>query len=484
MTPLTLRKDILQTDAMALLIALFVAAFVIVFKFFTHLSVATTVLYMTLVLMSANVFSVKLVITVALACLAVLTIIFVVERDYLNTEAAGAYVRCIVSLSAITFLALRSKRLADTLRRNETYLVGAQRLSQVGSVGFRVDRSEMFWSAETARIFEYPLKDTPSMLKVLARTHPDDRHLAEAVFDQLSRHQPRLEVEHRLQMPDGRIKHIHMIANPLPSRNGGLEYVGAVIDVTTAKNAEAALFQSQSQLAHVTRLTSLGELAASIAHEINQPLAAIRSSGEACHRWLDRSEPNLQEVRMSLDRMISSSTRASEIIRRIRTLSRNGDPERQRESFNEIVSETLALVQFELSRGHVKLRVELAPMPVHVCADRVQLQQVILNLIINACHAMTEVDPRARLLKIRTWVHSDEAILEVRDCGVGISEEALPSLFNPFFTTKADGLGMGLAICRSIIEFHEGRIWAANNQDQGSVFWIALPTLESEFAAA
>ncbi|CAI8861842.1 sensor histidine kinase [Pseudomonas sp. IT-P294] len=484
MTPVTLRKDYLQTDAMALLIALLVASFVVVFKFFTNLSVATTVLYVTLVLMSANVFSVKLVITVALACLSVLTIIFIVERDYLNTEAVGAYVRCIVSLSAITFLAVRSKYLADTLRRNETYLVGAQRLSQVGSVGFRVDRSEMFWSAETARIFEYSLKEAPSMLKVLARTHPDDRHLVEAVFDQLSRHEPRLEVEHRLQMPDGRIKHIHMIANPLPVQHGGVEYVGAVMDVTAARKAEDALFQSQSQLAHVTRVTSLGELAASIAHEVNQPLAAIRTSGEACHRWLDRSEPDLGEVRMSLDRMISSSTRASEVIRRIRTLSRNGDPERQRESFNEIVSETLGLVQYELSRSHVKLRVELAVTPVHISADRVQLQQVILNLIINACQAMTEVDPRTRLLKIRSWVHDREAMLEVRDCGVGISAEALPSLFNPFFTTKADGLGMGLSICRSIIEFHEGRIWATSNQGEGAVFSIALPALSCEMAVA
>jgi C4-dicarboxylate-specific signal transduction histidine kinase len=281
-------------------------------------------------------------------------------------------------------------------------------------------------------------------------------------------------------MPDGRIKYIHMIAHPLPAQHNGFEYVGAVMDVTAARKSEDALFQSQSQLAHVTRVTSLGELAASIAHEVNQPLAAIRTSGEACHRWLDRSEPDLGEVRTSLDRMISSSNRASEVIRRIRTLSRNGDPERQRESFNEIVSDTLALVQYELSRNHVKLRVELAVIPVHVGADRVQLQQVILNLIINACQAMTEVDPRTRILKIRTWVHNDDAILEVRDCGTGITAEALPSLFNPFFTTKADGLGMGLSICRSIIEFHEGRIWATSNQGEGAVFSIALPALKSE----
>ncbi|MEZ1318769.1 ATP-binding protein [Pseudomonas fluorescens] len=484
MTPISLKKEYWQTDAVALLTALLVAAFVVVFKFFTNLSVATTVLYVTLVLMSANVFSVRLVITVSLSCLSVLTVIFIVERDYQSTEAIGAYVRCIVSLSAITFLALRSKHLSDVLRRNEMFLVGAQRLSRVGSVGFCVDRSEIFWSEETARIFEYPAKEKPTMLKVLARTHPDDRERVESIFDQLSRYEPRLELEHRLLMPDGRIKYIHLVAHPLPVQHNGFEYVGAVMDVTAARESKDALFQSQSQLAHVTRVTSLGELAASIAHEVNQPLAAIRTSGEACHRWLDRSEPDLGEVRTSLDRMISSSERASEVIRRIRTLSRNGDPERRRESFNEIVSDTLTLVQYEMSRNHVKLRVELGSLPASISADRVQLQQVILNLIINACQAMTEVDPRNRELKIRTWVYQGEALLEVRDSGTGISAEALPALFNPFFTTKAEGLGMGLAICRSIVEFHEGRIWATSNQGEGAVFSIALPVLDRSTVAA
>ncbi|AWY44269.1 PAS domain-containing protein [Pseudomonas putida] len=480
MTPLTLKKSYLQIDTVALLVALSVACFVVLFKFVTDLSVATTVLYVTLVLMSANVFSIRIVIVVALACLFILTVIFIVDQDYLHTEAIGAYVRCIVSLSAITFLAVRSKLLSDTLRRNEAYLEGAQRLSQVGSVGFRVGRSELFWSAEAARIFEYPPHERPTMLKILERTHPEDRHLAESIFEQASNHVPRLEVEHRLVMPDGRIKHIHLIANPLETQHDGFEYLGAVMDVTAAKEAKNALFRSQSQLAHASRVTSLGELAASIAHEVNQPLAAIRTSGEAGLRWVDRSEPDLTEIRLSLDRMISASIRASEVIRRIRTLSRNCDPERRCESFNELVSDTLGLVQYELSRSHVKLRVELDVAVTYVSADRVQLQQVILNLIINACQAMTEIDPRSRILKIRTWVHCNEAMLEIRDCGVGITAQAMESLFKPFFTTKTEGLGMGLSICRSIIEFHDGRIWATSNELGGAVFSIALPVLENQ----
>lgn len=486
MTSLSLRKDYLETDAMALLLALLVAAFVVVFKFLTHLSVATTVLYITLVLMSANVFTVKMVSTVALSCFIVLTVIFVVERDYENTEAVGAFVRCLVSLAAITFLALRSKRIADRLRRNEAYMVGAQRLSRVGSVSFKVDQSEMVWSEEAASIFEYSPRQKPTMLRILARVHPDDRHLAEAVFDQASRHEPRLEVEHRLLMPDGRIKHIHLIANPLGDGRNGFEYVGAVMDVTDTKQAREALFQSQAQLAHVSRVTSLGELASSIAHEVNQPLAAIRSSGEACYRWPDRPEPNLHEVRLSLDRMVSSSIRASEVIRRIRTLSQNVNPERKAESFNDIVSETLCLVKYELGRSEVRLRLDLDAGAAQINADRVQLQQVILNLVINACQAMNETAPVSRVLTVRTFMRHGEAVLEVRDCGMGISTQALASLFQPFFTTKTDGLGMGLSICRSIIEFHEGRIWAGNGNGgtKGAVFSIALPLMLRHEVAA
>ncbi|MFJ3485988.1 sensor histidine kinase [Pseudomonas sp. NPDC090202] len=481
---MTLTKDDLDTDAMALLLAVAVAAFVVIFKFYTQLSVATTVLYMTLVLMSANVFSVRMVWTVSLACMAVLSVIFVVDRDYLNTEATGAYIRCVVSLSAITYLAVRSKRIADALRRSQAYMTGAQRLSRVGSVGFKVDQSVIFWSEEAANIFEYPPSQAPTMLKILARVHPEDRHLAEAIFESASRHDPRLEVEHRLLMLDGRIKHIHLIANPLSGAHDGFEYVGAVMDVTDSKQAKEALCQSQAQLAHVARVTALGELATSIAHEVNQPLASIRASGEACHRWLNRAEPDLGEVRSSIDRMISSSIRAAEVIQRVRTLSRNCHPVRQPESFSDIVNETLGLVKYELSRHHVKLRLDLQAGPVLICADRVQLQQVVLNLIINACQAMSAVEPRARILTVRSRAHGSEALLEVCDRGPGIKTDVFASLFSPFFTTKAEGLGMGLSICRSIVTYHEGRIWAGAGEEGGAVFSVALPVAQQQEVAA
>lgn len=484
MSTLSVRRDHLDTDAVAWLLALSVVAFVICFKYLTNLSVATTVLYMTLVLMSANLFTTKMVTSVSLACLTVLTVIFVFERDYENTEAIGAYVRCVVSLSAITFLALRSKRISDTLRRNEAYMVGAQRLSKVGSVAFKVDQSQVVWSAEAANIFEYPTNQKPTMLKILARVHPDDRHLAEAVFERASRHEARLEVEHRLVMPDGRIKHIHLIADPLSNRHGGFEYVGAVMDITESKEAREQLLQSQVQLAHVARVTSLGELAASIAHEVNQPLAAIRSSGEACHRWLDRPEPDLHEVRLSVHRMVTSSIRASEVIQRLRSFSQNREPECRVESFTDIVSDTLALLKYDLGGRGVRVNRLLEAGDFQVFADRVQVQQVVLNLIVNACQAMADLPEQSKELTVRTFMHKGDAVLEVVDCGPGIEPSVLPLLFTPFFTTKTDGMGMGLSICRSIVDGHQGRIWAANSESKGAMFCMALPLNKHDEVAA
>ncbi|MGH8385105.1 MAG: sensor histidine kinase [Pseudomonas sp.] len=241
------------------------------------------------------------------------------------------------------------------------------------------------------------------------------------------------------------------------------------------KQTEEALCRVQAQLAHVTRVTSLGELAASIAHEVNQPLAAITSSAQACRNWLTREEPDLIEVHQSLERIIASANRASEITRRVRALSHKCDPLRRDESLNDIVSEALSLVRCELAQHQISPEIELAVFDDLVSADRVQLQQVIINLIINACQAMDAVYASQRTLLIRTWVKDNEAVLEVTDQGPGIPVDVLPQLFTPFFTTKENGLGMGLSICRSIIDFHEGRIWATRANGQGSSFLFALP---------
>lgn len=456
-------------------VGLIVVCGIVVINSETHTDWAPTILYITLLLMAVNLFSINLVISVAVMCIMLLTVIYIYNGGYDRWESTTGFFRCLTALSAITFLALRSKYAADTLRHNEAYLIGAQRLSRTGSVTFSGDNEAMSWSHELARIFEYPGGEEPTASMIMARTHPDDRYLARDVFAQAARHAPMIEVKHRLLMPDGRIKHIHLLASPQPVQKGRVEYLGAVMDVTAAKQAEEALFRAQTQLAHASRVTSLGELAASIAHEVNQPLTAITSSGEACRRWLERPVPDLNEARLSLERIISSACRASDVISRVRALSRKSDPLRQVESLNDIVSETLGLVQHELAHHKISPKVALTTANEQVNADRVQLQQVIINLLINACHAMTAVEPLDRVLSVCTRVEGDEAVLEVTDQGTGIDPAVLPSLFTPFFTTKQTGLGMGLSICRSIIDFHGGRIWVHSELGRGTMFCFALP---------
>ncbi|MHC6225138.1 sensor histidine kinase [Pseudomonas sp. X10] len=467
-------------NALGWIVGLIVAFGIVIINAETHSDLAPTILYITLLLMAANLFSINVVIAVALMCMSLLVVLFLANGGYHSWSTSTGFFRCLTALSAITFLALRSKYAADSLRHNEIYLIGAQRLSQTGSIGFRAGREEVTWSDESARIFEYPLAEQPTLSMIVQRTHPEDRSLLLTVLDKAAREESLLEVKHRLLMPDGRIKHVHMIASPLSTQHGRLEYLGALMDITASKQAEEALYRTQMQLAHVTRVTSLGELAASIAHEVNQPLAAITSSGEACRRWLDRPEPDLEEARQSLERIIASANRASEIISRVRTLSRKGDPLRQTESLNEVVRETLSLLQHELAHHKITAKVELDALDDQVNADRVQLQQVIINLVINACQAMATVKADRRLLHLRSWVEEGEVLLEITDQGRGIPAEVLPSLFNPFFTTKENGLGMGLSICRSIVDFHGGRISASSHGEQGASFLLALPQVAGE----
>jgi C4-dicarboxylate-specific signal transduction histidine kinase len=249
------------------------------------------------------------------------------------------------------------------------------------------------------------------------------------------------------------------------------------MDVTAAKRAAEELHEVQAALAHVTRVTTLGELTASIAHEVNQPLAAVVTNGEACLRWLDRKLPDLDAARRSVESVINDGNRASEVIRRVRALAKKTDPQMAPLDINDVVNEVIALVQREVFSHRVLLRTELAPALPEVLADRVQLQQVLINLVINGIEAMQPLTDRPRQLVIRSRQdEADQVLVTVTDSGVGISAENADQLFNPFFTTKSDGLGMGLSICRSIIEAHGGRLSASGNVEPGATFQLALPS--------
>jgi C4-dicarboxylate-specific signal transduction histidine kinase len=246
-------------------------------------------------------------------------------------------------------------------------------------------------------------------------------------------------------------------------------------DITERNRAQRTLAKAQAELAHVTRVATLGGLTASIAHEVNQPLAAIVTDGEACLRWLGREVPQLEEARNAVTRMIREGRRAGEVVRHLREHSRKGSNESSLLSLNDVVEDALPLVQREVSDHKVSLVLKLAEDLPPVMGDHVQLQQVVINLLMNAIQAMAGVADEHRELTVRTQRETDEVIVAVQDSGPGIAPEAESQLFNAFFTTKSDGMGMGLSICRSIIEVHGGRVWASRNPGAGATFQFALP---------
>jgi PAS domain S-box-containing protein len=281
-----------------------------------------------------------------------------------------------------------------------------------------------------------------------------------------------LESQHRRK--DGTVFPVEVNANHI--RLDRDYHVAVVRDITERKRAEEALRQTQAELAHVTRVMTMGALTASIAHEVNQPLAAVVTNGNACLRWLARAEPDLEEARAAVERIIRDGHRASEVIRRMRALAQRTDPQTAWLDLNDVIHEVIALVHSEVRQQRGVLRTELAAALPPVLGDRIQLQQVILNLVINGIEAMQAVTDRPREVRIRSQRHeADNVLVAVQDVGIGLDPQQMAQLFDAFFTTKPGGMGMGLAISRTIIEAHGGRLWASRNVGPGATFQFTLP---------
>jgi PAS domain S-box-containing protein len=381
----------------------------------------------------------------------------------------------IAQFTHIASIAIERAQSDNAIRRSEAFLAEAQRLSSTGCFYWRRTTDDIICSDETYRIFGIE-SGTPVTLRLItSRIHPDDLKRFNERVEVRRTDGSRAEAEYRLLLPDGSIKFVHLVSQTTATESGEVEYTGVIQDVTDARVAEETLGKLRSELAHVARVTTLGALTASIAHEVNQPLAGIVTNASTCLRMLAADPPNVEGARETARRTIRDGERASEIIARLRALFTKKTTTTGSIDLNEATREVVALSMSELQRQHVAVRLELAPDLPPVRGDRVQLQQVILNLLLNANDAMSTVADRPRELAIATSSDGADVHVSVRDTGTGFDADNPDRLFDAFYTTKSGGMGIGLSVSRSIIERHSGRLWATRNRGPGATFSFSIP---------
>jgi len=377
------------------------------------------------------------------------------------------------------------ERLTEELRRSESHLAEAQRLAHTGSWAWRVaDRKTVHLSEEFYRICGFdPAEGSLTLEQCSQRVHPEDRLKWKGIIERAIVEKADYDREFRLLLPNGAVKWVHTVGHPVFSSAGDLEgFVGSSTDITALKSAEQErerLRQLEADLAHTNRVSTLGEMAASLAHEIKQPIAAAITTANSCIEWLAQEPPNLDRARAAAARIDKYGNRAAEIIDRIRSLYRKSPPQRELVDVNGIIEEMLTLLKGEASRYLVAMRTELTIGPSQIMADRVQLQQVFMNLMLNAIEAMKNSGGE---LTVKSQLQDGQLLFSVSDTGPGLPSGNVDQIFSAFFTTKPQGSGMGLAISRSIVESHGGRLWATPNDGHGATFHFSLPIHVTESA--
>jgi two-component system sensor kinase FixL len=491
------------------LAAAIIAVAVFLLDTLTTFDIAIAVLYVVVVLLSLN-FAKKIhVLAIGAGCMGLTLLSFLLSHGQeLPADSIG---RCFVSLAAIgitTFLAFRVKAaigiLADSEQRYRSiFLATGVGILQMDFTGLK-NAFDRYKSHDVQRIEDIERLDpgfVRSALKMIKLTNANNTALnmfnapnigalelllPTLVSDDMEGKVWKLlasiwagnqsyEAEAAFKTSDGRqLIFLYNVAVPLDRPALDMILI-SIMDVTARREAENELNAARSQLAHVARVATLGELTVSIAHELNQPLAAVVTNGGAGLRWLKRDVPDLTKVQSSMESMIADATRASDVIKHLRGLSVKASPNPINVDLNEIIEETVTLLQREIDINQVTLRVDLAADLPKVIGDRVQLQQVVLNLLLNAIQAMAHGAQGQRELTVKTSQEESAIMFRVRDTGPGIPLEVRDNLFNPFFTTKPDGMGMGLSICRSILTAHGGSISASSEPGAGTTFEFTIP---------
>jgi C4-dicarboxylate-specific signal transduction histidine kinase len=377
---------------------------------------------------------------------------------------------------ALSSVERKSEAILTALRRCEALRAASEGLGSTGSFWWRLATDDIVCSEELCRILE--LEPLPRFTRgaLLERFYPDDRAVIQEVIDRACVIGADIACESRVLMRDQSVKHVHVIARATRDGDRGFEYIGAVQDLTRARQADEALAEERAELARRARVTTFPSLTSAIVHEINQPLAGITTNAETCLRMLAAKPPNIEGARETAHRTVRDGHRAAEVIARLRSLFAKRCGNTELLDLSDVVREAIALASAQLEQQRVIIRSELADHLPAVMGDRVQLQQVIMNLLMNAAEAMSGVDDRLRCLCIRTVLdHVSRVRVLVCDAGIGVPPQNADRLFEPFYTTKPGGMGIGLSISRAIIQNHGGHLWVAHNDGPGSTFAFSLP---------
>ncbi|MHA7776070.1 PAS domain-containing protein [Roseibium sp. M-1] len=367
------------------------------------------------------------------------------------------------------------KKTEEQLRRSEAFLSDAQRLSKTGSFSLLLETGEVVWSAETYRIFDVDPDSPITLQTVLSRLDPDSVLIMQSVVERARAGNGDFNFDIRLIMSDQTVKNVRILAHSEKNKDGEQEMIGAVQDFTESRKAEEALNEVRSELSYVTRVSSLGVLTASIAHEVNQPLAGIVTNANTCLRVLSSELPNLEIAKDTSRRMIRDANRAADVIIRLRALFSRKPPLIEPIDVNEVATEVIALAFSEIQRARVSVVTDFGAALPSVAGARVQLQQVIMNLLRNAIEATSVVTGRPGRILIRTEARDAEVQLIIEDTGIGFGMSGTERIFDAFYTTKSDGMGIGLSVSRSIIESHAGCLWARNNAVHGATVGFSVP---------
>ncbi len=498
------------------LLALTVALAVFLCDLASSLGIAVAVLYVIVIVMAVSFASARGLVWTGLGCIGLTLLAYGLEHG--EAAPGEALLRCLISIAAIgvvTALAYRSQSATQILRESERRYRSIFQCSGVSIWEEDLSRVQQVFAALTrggvtdlrAYMTQHPdfvshcmslvrivdvneaaitlvgARDLPHMMASLhhifvAETAPSFREFLLAYHEG----RPDFSYETVIRTIQGERLAILMRVTFPRSPDALHNVLVSVVDITDRIRAELALDQTRAELAHVARVVTLGQLTASIAHEVNQPLAAIVTNGEAGLRWLGHAPPDLAEARQCIQALVAEGRRAAQVVLRLRQLASKGSQERDRVAMKTLIDEAVGLLEREVMDKRIEVHRKISTAPPPVMGDRVQLQQVLINLLINAIQAMSESD--RRVLTIRLQEDPAEGlVVSITDTGPGLSPAVQANLFTPFFTTKPNGMGMGLSICRSIIATHGGRMWAQSAAGEGATFHFSLPLAEAETAA-